>query len=177
MSPKRAALLAAAGVAACLLAPAAAAEEWRPFSATWALSGRRTTVPTEGARGAAILHASGSFVITKGDVVGRGFFGEIVGFDDGGTLLAGRAVFTDAQGDRIYATIKAQPLGTGRTATATITGGTGRWAGLEGDFTFAWRYVVESGENDFDAVSVNVEGRARRAPPKAAAPAPAEAPK
>jgi len=173
MRSRRAGLL-AAGVAACLLAGATAAEEWRPFSATWALSGTRTSVPTEGARGAAILHASGSFVITKGDVVGRGFFGEVVGFDDGGTLLAGRAVFTDAQGDRIYATIKAQPLGTGRTATATITGGTGRWAGLEGDFTFAWRYVVESGEGDFDAVTVNVEGRARRAPPKTAVPTPAE---
>ena len=180
MRSPRTALLAAAGVSACLLAGAAAAEEWRPFSATWSLSGKRTSLPTEGARRSAVLRASGSFVVTKGDAIGRGFYGEVIGFDDGETLLAGRAVFTDAQGDRIFATLKAQPLGTGRTATATITGGTGRWAGLEGEFTFAWKVVVESGEDDFDAITMNVEGRARKAtpaPPKAAAPAPAEAPK
>ena len=177
MRSRRAALLAAAGAAAYLLASVAAAEEWRPFSATWALAGKRTSLPTEGARRTAIVHATGSLVITKGDVVGRGFFGEVIGFDDGGTLLVGRAVLTDAQGDRIFATLKAQPLGTGRTATATITGGTGRWAGLEGEFTFAWKFVVETGEDDFDAVTMNVEGRARRAEPKAAAPARAETPK
>jgi len=176
MRPARTALLAAAGLAACLLAGPAAGEEWRPFSATWALAGKRTMLATEGARSAAVVRASGSLVITKGDVIGRGFYGEVIGFDDGGTLLVGRAVFTDAQGDRIFATLKAQPLGAGRTATATITGGTGRWAGLEGDLTFSWKFVVESGDEDFDAMAVNVEGRARRAPPKPS-PAPAEAPK
>lgn len=173
MRSRRAVLLAAAGVAATLLASAAAAEEWRPFSATWALAGKRTSLPTEGARRAAIVRATGSFVVTKGDVVGRGFFGELIGYDDGGTLLVGRAVFTDEKGEKVFATLKAQPLGTGRTAAATITGGTGRWAGLEGEFTFAWKVVVESGEDDFDAMTLNVEGRARRAPPKT----PAEAQK
>ena len=89
MSLRRTALLAAAGVAACLLAAAAAAEEWRPFSATWTLSGHRTALPTEGARSATIVYASGSFVITRGDTLGRGFFGEVIGFDDGGTVIVG----------------------------------------------------------------------------------------
>ena len=106
-------------------------------------------------------------------MLGRGFFGEVIGFDDGGTLLAGRAVFTDERGDRVFATLKAQPLGTGRTAAATITGGTGRWAGLEGRVHVRVEVVVESGEDDFDAMTLNVEGRARRAPPKT----PAEAQK
>ena len=169
MTRQRTALLAAAGVAACLLAGTAAAEEWRPFSATWTLSGRRTSLPTEGARAAAIIHASGSFVITRGETLGRGFFGEVVGFDDGGPLLVGRAVFTDAQGEKVFATVKAQPLGTGRTATATITGGTGPWTDLEGDFTFSWKFVVEGegGGDEIHALTVNVEGRTRRAAPKA----------
>ena len=85
MRPRAAALLAAAGAAVCLLAPAAAAEEWRPFSATWALAGKRTTLPTEGARPAAVVHASGTLVITKGETLGRGFLGELIGLDDGGT--------------------------------------------------------------------------------------------
>lgn len=175
MRLRRATLLAAAGAAAYLLASPGAAEEWRPFSATWTLSGKRTVLATEGARGAAIVRASGSFVVTKGDVVGRGFLGELIGFDDGATLLVGRAVFTDERGERVFATVKAQPLATGRTATGTITGGTGRWAGLEGEFTFSWKSVVESDEDEVNAFTVNVAGRARKAtpaPPKAPEQAP-----
>jgi hypothetical protein len=166
MRSRRAALLAAVGVAATLLASAVAAgaaEDWRPFSATWALSGKRTILPTEGARPAAIVHAMGSFVVTKGETLGRGFLGELVGFDDGGTLLVGRAVFTDEKGEKVFATVKAQPLATGRTATGTITGGTGRWTGLEGEFTFSWRSVVDSEDDEIHAFTVNIEGRARRA--------------
>lgn len=174
MRSSRAAVLGAA-LAVCLLAARARAEDGRPFSATWTLAGTRTSVATEGARVAAVVHASGSFVITRGETLGRGFLGELIGFDDGGALLVGRAVFTDERGEKVFATLKAQPLGTGRTATGTITGGTGRWTGLEGDFTFSWKSVVESGDNEIHALTVNVEGRVRRAPPKAAAPT--EAPK
>ena len=176
MRLRRTALLAAAGLALALGAAVSGAEEWRPFTASWTLSGRRTVVPTEGARPAAIVYASGSFVVTRGETLGRGFFGEVIGFDDGGTLLAGRAVFSDERGDKVFATLKAQPLGTGRTATGTITGGTGRWSGLEGEFTFSWKFVVEAGDDEFQAMSVNVEGRARRRAPLPA-PTPAEAPR
>jgi hypothetical protein len=69
--------------------------------------------------------------------VGRGFLGEIIGFDDGATLIVGRAVLTDEKGNRIYCFLRTEPLGTGRKATGTITGGTGRFAGLEGTFEFA----------------------------------------
>ena len=168
MSFRRTALLALGVLLAALGAAPPGPEEWRPFAATWTLSGRRTTIPTEGERPAAVVHASGSFVVTRGETLGRGFFGEVIGFDDGGSLLAGRAVFTDERGDKVFATLKAQPLGTGRSATGTITGGTGRWSGLEGEFTFSWKFVVEAGADEFQAMSVNVEGRARRTPPKAA---------
>ena len=174
MKPRRTALLGAACFAAYLLAADAAAEVWRPFEATWTLAGQRTTIPTEGTRYAAVVHATGSFVVTRGEAFGRGFFGELIGFDDGGAVLAGRAVLTDTQGDKVFVTLKAQPLGTGRSATGTITGGTGRWAGLEGEFTFSWQFVVEAGGDEFQALSVNVEGRARRAPK---APAPTEPPR
>ena len=177
MSVARALLAALAGVAlaGALTLAAQPAPEWRPFAATWTLAGRRTAIPTEGPRAAAIVHATGSLVVTKGETLGRGFFGELIGFDDGGTLLSGRAIFTDEKGDKVFAVLKAQPLGAGRTATAAITGGTGRWAGLEGDFTFAWKFVVASEDDAFDALALNVEGRVRRPPPKAAPHA--EAPK
>jgi hypothetical protein len=176
MNLGRATLLAVASLAVYLLAAPAAAEEWRPFTATWTLSGHRTALPTEGARPAAVVFASGSFVVTRGDTLGRGFFGEVIGFDDGGSVLIGRAVFTDERGDKVFATLRGQPLGPGRTAEGTITGGTGRWAGLEGDFKFSWKFVVGAGDEEFQAMAVNVEGRAQRGSP-APAPTPPEAPR
>ena len=143
----------------------AEADGWRPFTATWTLSGERALLATEGERPASIVHLTGPLTITGGEGLGRGLLGEVIGFDDGGKLIAGRAVFTDEHGDRIFCTLEAQPIGTGRRATATITGGTGRFAGLEGTFSFAWQYVVDAGSGEISGRAVNLEGRTRRGPP------------
>jgi hypothetical protein len=100
--------------------------------------------------------------VSAGQGLGRGLLGEVIGFDDGRKLLAGRAVFTDERGDRIYCTLDAEPIGTGRRATATITGGTGRFADLEGSFSFAWQYVVEPGSDEVSGRAMNLEGKTRR---------------
>jgi hypothetical protein len=151
--------------AGALVAPARgeqpASDGWRPFTATWTLSGERHLLPTGGERPAAIVRLTGPLTLTSGEGLGRGLLGEVIGFDDGGDLLAGRAVFTDDKGAHIFCSLRADPIGTGRRATATITGGTGRFAGLEGEFTFAWQYVVEA-EGEFALRAVNVEGRTRR---------------
>jgi hypothetical protein len=152
-----------------LLAPAArgeepAAEGWRPFTATWTLSGPREVLPTEGDRDASIVNLTGPLVLTGGEGLGRGLLGEVIGYDDGGRLLLGRAVLTDDHGDRIFCTVSAQPIGTGRLATATITGGTGRFTGLEGTFTLAWQYVVDPEKGAVSGRAVNIEGRTRLAP-------------
>jgi hypothetical protein len=165
-SAARAAALAAIGTLA-LSAPASepAADGWRPFTATWTLSGTRHLLPTEGPRPAAVVRLSGPMAVTSGEGLGRGFLGEVIGFDDGAALLVGRAVFTDEKGDRIYVSLKAEPIGTGRKATGTIAGGTGRYAGLEGTFTFAWQYVVDAGSAEISGHSMNFEGRTRPAAP------------
>ena len=137
------------------------ADGGRPFTATWTLSGRRDVLATEGERSAAIVHLSGPFTILSGEGLGTGLLGEVIGFDDGGTLLVGRALFTDERGDRVYCTLTAEPIGQGRKASATITGGTGRFAGLQGSFSFAWQYVVDADGGEIGARAVNVEGRTR----------------
>jgi len=162
-APLRALLL--ASVVGALVLPARgeqpAADGWRPFTATWTLSGERSLLPTEGERPASIVHLTGPLTITSGEGLGRGLLGEVIGFDDGRTLLVGRAVFTDERGDRIFCALRAQPIGTGRRATATITGGTGRFARLEGTFSFAWQYVVDEESGEVNLRTVNVEGRTR----------------
>ena len=159
----RAMLLAAAlvGLALPVRGGPPAPDEWHPFAATWTLSGQRYIQPTEGERPASVITLSGPLVITKGQGLGRGLLSQVIGFDDGGAVLAGRAVFTDERGDRIFCTIKAEPMGNGRHGTATITGGTGRFAGLEGDFSFAWQYVVAEESGELSVRAVDVEGRTR----------------
>ena len=141
------------------------ADGWRAFKATWTFSGERQLLPTEGGRPASIVHVQGTMTITSGEGLGRGFLGEAFIFDDGGSLVVGRAVLTDGKGDRIYSSMQAEPVGTGRKATATITGGTGRYAGLEGTFTFAWQYVVSPDSGEIGGRVENIEGRTRLAPP------------
>lgn len=162
-APLRAVLL--ASVVGALVLPARgeqpATDGWRPFTATWTLSGQRSLLPTEGERPASIVHLTGPLTLTSGEGLGRGLFGEVIGFDDGGKLLAGRAVFTDARGDRIFCVLEAESIGTGRRATATIRGGTGHFAGLEGTFSFAWQYVVESEGGEISGRAVNLEGKTR----------------
>ena len=139
-----------------------ASDGWRPFTATWTLKGERQAIETGADRPASIVHLTGPLTMTGGRELGRGLLGEVIGFDDGAALLVGRAVFTNERGDRIFCSLKAEPIGTSRRATATITGGTGRFERLQGEFSFTWQYVVDSGSGEVDLRTVNVEGRTKQ---------------
>ncbi len=75
--------------------------------ATWTALGA-TADPSRprASRAASIVNLTGPLVITSGEGLGRGLLGEVIGFDDGGRLLAGRAVFTDEHGDRIFCALR-----------------------------------------------------------------------
>ena len=168
MTVGRASVLRAALLASVfgLLAPPVrgeqpAADGWRPFTATWTLTGHRDVLPTEGERPASVVNLSGPLTLTSGEGLGRGLLGQLIGFDDGGTMLVGRAVFTDEHGDHVYAAVSAQPIGAGRKATATLTGGTGRFAGIEGSFSFSWEYVLHPESGDIDGRITDLQGRTR----------------
>ena len=159
-----AALVASAFLGAAPEAPGqqSASDGWRRFTATWTLKGQRQTLDTGAARSSAIVHLTGPLTLTSGKELGRGLLGEVIGFDDGAALLVGRAVFTNERGEKIFCYLRAEPIGESRKATATITGGTGRFAKLEGEFSFTWQYVVDSGGDEVDLRTVNVEGRTRQ---------------
>ena len=50
----------------------------------------------------------------------------------------------------------------GQGLLGTITGGTGRYAGLEGEFSFTWQYVVSAEDGAFQGRAVGLKGRVRR---------------
>jgi len=86
----------------------------------------------------------------------------VIGFDDGQGVSLGRAVWTDEHGDRIHSRLKGEPLATGRRIVGTITGGTGRYEGLEGEYAFTWQYVVAAEDGVIQGRAVRLEGRVRR---------------
>jgi hypothetical protein len=138
-------------------------EEWRAFEGTWSASGRRQVVAVEGGAVAAIVEISGAVVLTAGEGLSRGFRGEAIGFDDGQDVSVGRCVWTDENGDRIFSRLKGEPLQTGRRIAGTVTGGTGRYAGMEGEYSFTWQYLVTAEEGAIQGRAIDLKGRVRRA--------------
>jgi hypothetical protein len=145
--------------------PALRAQEpptaWRAFDGSWSASGSRQTIPTETGRPAAVAHLSGAVVLSNGTGIAAGFTAEAIGFDDGTSETMGRAVWTDSAGDRIFSAFRGGPLQTGRRITATITGGTGRWARVTGEYELTWQYVVAAEGGDLQGRSVDLRGRLR----------------
>jgi hypothetical protein len=136
-------------------------DEWRTFEGTWSAAGSRRVVPTEDDRWAAVVELAGTIVVVNGEGLARGFLAEAIGFDDGRTVSVGRAVWTDDQGDRIYSRMEGEPLETGRRIVGTITGGTGRYAGLSGEYAFTWQYVTEAEAGRIQGRTKGLAGKVR----------------
>lgn len=165
MSPGR--TLAGAGLALALAAAgaaqeAASADGWRTFEGSWSVSGRRETVAVEAGGEAAVAAVGGAVALTRGDGLARGFHGQAISFDDGQGVGLGRAVWTDERGDRVYSRLRGEPLQTGKRIVGTITGGTGRYEGLEGEYSFTWQYVLSAEDGAIQGRGVRLQGRVRR---------------
>jgi hypothetical protein len=126
------------------------------FQGSWSASGRRHTLPTEGSRSAALVQLSGAVVL---NAPAAGFQGEAIAFDDCDSVSAGRAVWTDAHGDRLFSAFTSDSLQSGKHIVATITGGTGRYAGVTGDYTLTWQYLIAGEDEAVQGRTVDLQGR------------------
>jgi hypothetical protein len=136
-------------------------ESWQSFEASISASGRREALAVEDGRTALVLRLSGALVMTGNGGLGKGFQAEFLGFDDGNGTGTARAVWTDDNGDRIFSRMVGAQMQTGRRTAATITGGTGRYAGISGTYTFGWQYIMP-GEQEVVQVRVSsMKGRYR----------------
>ena len=111
--------------------------------------GRRSTSGPITARRS--LDLTGSLVLTGDRGLGVGFRAKAIGFTDSLTGVQGRSVWTDENGDKVYSELKGEMVGAGfaNRITGTFLGGTGRFAGVTGEYSFRWEYVIES---DDDAI-------------------------
>jgi hypothetical protein len=71
-------------------------------------------------------------------------------------------VWTDEHGDRLFSRLKGEPLESGRRFVGAITGGTGRYAGLTGEFSFTWQFILSSEDGQVQTRAVSLSGRVRR---------------
>ena len=75
--------------------------------------------------------------------------------------MQGRCVWTDERGDMVYSELKGQAVGSGNHIVGTFVGGTGRYAGVTGDYSFQWQYVVDTEDGAVSGRVVDLKGRAR----------------
>lgn len=148
-SPLMPLLLLAASLAATIVADPGAqapANAERSLRGSWSAAGRIQTLPTETGKPAAVVQLSGAVVLADDTGAHTGFHGDAISFDDGSGVATGRAVWTDTRGDRLFSILRGEPIGTGRHVVGTITGGTGRYAGVAGGFELTWQYVISDDE-------------------------------
>jgi len=136
------------------------------FEGTWSVTGTRQVLDRGAGKRAVIFYISGSLVLAVPGGLSRGFRGEAIGYGNESGLQAS-CVWTDDQGDQIYSELAGPGLGTGSHVVGTITGGTGRYAGLTGRYEFDWQFVVADPEGVVQGWAVGLKGAASRTAPPA----------
>ena len=147
--------------------------EWLAFEGTWTAAGTRRTLNLGPDQRAAIFELTGSMLLTGAQRPAVGFRAQTIGFSDTRAGMEGRSVWTDERGEIVYSELKGEAVGSGNQITGTFVGGTGRYAGVTGDYTFQWEYVLDAEDGAVSGRVVDLKGRARLGQPSAA---PAEGP-
>jgi len=137
------------------------AGEWLTFEGTWTAAGTRRTLRLGPNDRAAIFDLTGSVLLTGAQRPAVGFIAHAIGFSDSRTGMQGRCVWTDERGDMVYSELKGQAVGSGNHIVGTFVGGTGRYTGVTGDYSFQWQYVVDTEDGAVSGRVVDLKGRAR----------------
>jgi hypothetical protein len=137
------------------------AGEWHAFEGTWTAAGTRQTLHLGPDHRAAIFDLTGSMLLTGAQRPALGFRAQAIGFSDSRTGMQGRCVWTDERGDMVYSELRGEAVGSGNRIVGTFVGGTGRYAGVTGDYTFRWQYVVDAEDGAVSGRVVDLKGRAR----------------
>jgi hypothetical protein len=137
------------------------AGEWHAFEGTWTAAGTRRTLRLGQDERAAIFELTGSVLLTGAQRPAVGFRAQAIGLSDTRAGMQGRCVWTDERGDMIYSELRGEFVGTGNHIVGTFIGGTGRYAGVTGDYTFQWQYVVDTEDGAVSGRVVDFKGRAR----------------
>ena len=135
--------------------------EWREFEGTWTAAGSRQSIALGADRRASVSTLKGSLLLSGASRPAVGFRAEAVVFNDSATGMVGRAVWTDAHGDQAWSELRGEGTATGNRIVGTFVAGTGRYAGVTGNYEFSWRFVLETEDGTVQGQSVGLKGRIR----------------
>ena len=138
--------------------------DWNAFEGNWTAAGQREVLRLGDGRRASVAHFSGSLLLSGPSRPALGFRAEALVFNDSATGMLGRAVWTDARGDQAFSELRGEAAPTGNRIVGTFVGGTGRYAGATGNYTFAWRFFLEGDDGSVQGQSVGLTGRVRIGP-------------
>lgn len=137
------------------------AGEWHAFEGTWTAAGTRRTLGLGADDRAAIFELTGTVLLTGAQRPSIGFRAQAIGFSDSRAGMQGRCVWTDEHGYTVYSELKGEAVGSGNRITGTFIGGTGRYTGVTGEYTFQWQYVIDAEDGAVSGRVVDLKGRAR----------------
>jgi hypothetical protein len=149
-----------------------APDAWREFEGSASLSGGRRALSLGDGRSAALLDLRGSMLLAGPSRPGAGFRAEVIALTDSASGLVGRAVWTDENGDQAFSELRGSGTASEDRIEGTFVGGTGRYAGAEGAYEFAWRFVLEAEDGTVQGRAVGLHGRVRAGGPAAGKAAP-----
>ena len=145
--------------------PPARADEWLEFGGSWTATGTRRTLDLGPERRATVFDLSGSLELTGEKRPAVGFRAQAIGMSDSSSGMQGRAVWTDESGEQVYSELRGEMLGEAKHVTGTITGGTGRYSRVSGEYGFEWQYVLTAEDGSVSGRAIGLRGRARLSPP------------
>ena len=119
-------------------------------------------------RQAAISTFEGSLVLTGSKGIGVGFRSQAVVFNDSATGMVGRAVWTDEHGEQVFSELRGEGNADDNKISGTFVGGTGRYQGANGTYSFSWRFVIENEDGVVQGQSIGLSGRVRVGQPQTA---------
>jgi hypothetical protein len=144
---------------------AAAPDGMRTFTGSWSATGTRQTLPLAAGHQAAVFKVSGSLLLSGQQRPHLGFRAEVIGFSDSLSGVQARSVWTDEHGDKVFSELRGAEMGPGKVIAGRFIGGTGRYAGVSGEYTFRWQYLTDNEEGEVSGRVVGLSGWARLGSP------------
>jgi hypothetical protein len=158
-------------------ATAEATDGRRSFTGNWTTIGNRHTLDLGPGQQASVFQLSGSLLLSGKERINRGFQAQVIAFSDTTTGMQGRCVWTDEHGDKVFSELTGEGLGPGQLIEGTFIGGTGRYAGISGEYSFKWKRLGAIEGNELTGRVVGLNGWARLGSPNAVVPTTAGGPK
>lgn len=117
--------------------------EEQHFSGTWSFTGSQQLLQLAAGERAGIFHVEGSLLLVGPERPAIGYRAEVIGFSHTQTGMVGRAVWVDRRGERIFSELNGASALPGNRLSGRLTGGTGRYVGISGEYTFTWQRLAE----------------------------------